>query len=67
MSATARPVPALLDVRQVAERLGISPSTVRRLWDAGDLPAVKVRRRRLWAATEVDAYVRRLQGKAVTL
>ncbi len=57
---------ALLSVKKVAERLAVSPSTVRRLHDDGTLPGVKPRRRRLWPASEVQRYIARLQGMAVT-
>lgn len=57
-------VPFLLRVRQVADRLGVSVRTVRRLIARGELPQpVKVGRSSCIPADEVVAYVERLKGE----
>lgn len=54
----------LLDVRQVADRLGCSTRTVRRLADSGELPAgFKMRALRRWLASDVAAYVERIAAR----
>lgn len=47
---------SLLDIGAVAGRLGVSPSTVKRLIASGELASVLVRRRRLVRASDVDRF-----------
>ena len=51
--------PTLLDLKQVAGRLGISTSTIRRLRDAGRFPpAVKISDRVLrWSVETIEEYI----------
>lgn len=53
----------LLDRKQVAERLGLSPITVGHMMRAGDLPAFKMGR--LWRVREadLDAYIQGLSER----
>lgn len=52
----------LLTTEQVAERLQVSTSTVKRLVAAGDLQRLKVRTSTRIDSSDVDAYVARLRG-----
>jgi len=46
--------PKALDVKQAAVRLGVSPTTMHELVISGQVPSVKVGRRRLIAASTID-------------
>ncbi len=48
---------ACLGVRQVAERLGVSEKTVRRLIHNSELPAVRIHRRVFVLETDLAAYI----------
>jgi excisionase family DNA binding protein len=45
--------PQALDVKQAAARLGVSPTTMHELVISGEIPSVKVGRRRLIAASTI--------------
>lgn len=53
-------VPLLLDYEDVADALQVSPTTVKRLVRAGELPAVKVARSSRVRRCDLDAYVESL-------
>jgi len=44
-------------IQAVAQRLGVSVKTVRRLIEAGDLPAVKIRSRVVVRESDLAAYI----------
>jgi len=51
---------ALLNAEQVAELLGITPRSVRRLADAGELPRIRLGRRTCrYAPADVEALIER--------
>jgi excisionase family DNA binding protein len=52
----------LLGVKQVAERLGISRSTIYELYRAGDLSYLKIGERRLTEESEVDAFIEKVKA-----
>ncbi|MDP9388179.1 MAG: helix-turn-helix domain-containing protein [Actinomycetota bacterium] len=52
-----RPVTLLLSLEDAADVLNVSPSTVKRLVRAGELPAVKVARTTRVRRSDLDAYV----------
>lgn len=54
---------SLLGVGEVADRLGVSTSTVKRLIASRELPSVLVRRRRLVRACDVDRFSKGQQGQ----
>lgn len=47
----------LLSVAEAATALRVSPRTVRRMVDAGELPSLKVRHQVRFLASDVDRYV----------
>jgi len=50
--------PDLLNVDEVAHRLGVSRRTVYRMLESGDLPpCVRVRGMRRWRSTDIAAFV----------
>lgn len=53
----------LLPVPEAAKRLTLSRSTVQRLVDGGELPAVKIGRSRRIAVADLEAYVERLRAQ----
>jgi excisionase family DNA binding protein len=54
-------VPALLSVRSVADLLDLSPRTIRRRIDEGELPAVREHDRTMIRADELADYIDRLE------
>lgn len=54
-------VPTLLSVRSVAALLDISPQTIRRRIDDGDLPAVRDHDRLMVRGDDLRAYIDRLE------
>lgn len=46
-----------LTVKQAAQRLALSPRTVHRMLDAGELPSILLGRQRRIPATDFDAWV----------
>lgn len=54
---------AAMNLSQVAERLDVSRRTIERLINAGSLRAFRIGRRRLVAAEELQAFVRRQGGQ----
>jgi excisionase family DNA binding protein len=54
-------VPALLTVRTAAQLLDVSPRTIRRRIDDGELPAVREHDRTMIRADELRDYIDRLQ------
>ena len=48
---------SLHKVAEVAEALGVSPRTVRRMIDAGELPAIKVRAQTRVLASDLARYI----------
>ena len=63
MLAEGDPPPGLFSVRQVADRLGVHPETIRRLIHAGRLDAVRVGRVLRVEAASVATYVDRQRIK----
>jgi excisionase family DNA binding protein len=59
--------PSLLDVPEVASRLGISQVKVKRLIAAGELRSVLLGRRRLVPSEAVADYIRSLEGEQLKL
>jgi len=57
MTNTANPTTPLLDVNQVAERLGVSPRFVRRLIDERRIPFCKLGKFVRFDPGDVDAWV----------
>lgn len=55
------PRPQLLSVPDAARELGVCSSTVRNLMKSGELPSVKLRRRRLIASADIDALIAKLR------
>jgi excisionase family DNA binding protein len=53
----------VLSRSQVAERLGVSLRTVERLQASGELPYLKVRRRVVFEAAEVEKFVRKAKAR----
>ena len=53
----------LLPLRQVAEVLGVSRASVRRLLAAGQLPFVQFNRRLLVDAKDLDAFIERAKNR----
>jgi len=60
----AMTMPQLLSIAETADRLGVSPKTVRRQIAAGDLPAHRIGRRVLIDPRDLDLFLfdRRLSG-----
>jgi len=52
----------LLTIPEVAYRLSLSPRTVYRLIDSGDLESVKIRRNRRVRQPALERYLNRLQS-----
>lgn len=55
--AASPPPPAATGVRGAATHLGVSPSTVRRMIAAGDLPAVRIGGRVVVRFEDLDGYL----------
>jgi len=53
----------LLPIQQVAEVLGVSRASVRRLLAAGQLPVVQFNRRLLVDAKDLDAFIERAKNR----
>lgn len=65
MSAPARPVPVVMTLRQVAQRLGISENTLRYWRKSGSgPPGFRMGRRIVFRPADVDAWLARLAGRA---
>jgi excisionase family DNA binding protein len=54
-----RPAPLALTIDETAARLHVSPRTVRRMIERGDLVSFHVGRAHRIAVSEVDAFIRR--------
>jgi excisionase family DNA binding protein len=50
--------PRLVSIEEAARQLGVHPLTIRRLFNRGELPTVRVGRRRLIPQEAIDAYIR---------
>jgi excisionase family DNA binding protein len=59
----SRPPRRLLPIQQVAEVLGVSRASVRRLLAAGQLPVVQFNRRLLVDAKDLDAFIERAKNR----
>ena len=53
--------PQLISVPDAARELGVCSSTVRNLMKSGELPSVKLRRRRFIATADIDALIAKLR------
>lgn len=58
-------VPQMLSREEAADALGISTRTLSTLTAAGEVPAVRVKGRVLYAAGTLRAYIRRAAGEGV--
>lgn len=56
--------PIALSVRAVAKGISLSASTVRRLIDQGELPAVRIGHRVLVLQADLDTFIERLKAAA---
>lgn len=63
----AEPQPELYSVREVAERLGVHPETIRRLIHEGRMDAVRVGRVLRVARADVEAFIDRQRVKPARL
>jgi excisionase family DNA binding protein len=54
----------LLNVEQVAQRLGVGRTTVYELMNSGELPSVTIRRCRRVLRSDLNAYIARLRAEA---
>jgi len=57
------PGPLLISLSEAATLLGVSRWSVYLLINRGELAAVRIRSRRLIAATELTAYIQRIQAE----
>lgn len=57
------PDPDLLTTAEAAERIGVKPRRVRQLYEAGDLPGVKLGDRLFFTEEAVAAFQRRPVGR----
>jgi excisionase family DNA binding protein len=62
---TARPSRRLLTVVEVAELLGISVASARRLIASGALPVVRFNRRLLVDAKDLEAFIQRAKQPGI--
>jgi len=51
------PKPLLVDAHAAAILLGVSPRTISALTSSGELPSVLIRRRRLYALRDIEAFI----------
>jgi len=63
-SAAPRPSPLLVDRREAARLLGVSPGTIDNLRTRGELPSVKLFARRLFDVADLRRYVEARKGAA---
>ncbi len=63
-SAAPRPSPLLVDRREAARLLGVSPGTIDNLRTRGELPSVKLFARRLFDVADLRRYVEVRKGAA---
>ncbi|MDP8961514.1 MAG: helix-turn-helix domain-containing protein [Actinomycetota bacterium] len=63
---TTEAAPQLLTRHEAAQGLRVSLATLERLIARGDLPSVKVGRRRFVRSTDLDAYIASLGAKAAS-
>ena len=61
--STTEVQPALYGVEQAAAFLSLSPHTIRKMADRGDLPKVKIGSRTLFHPADLRAFVEKLKGK----
>lgn len=58
---TQPPQNGLVDIRRVAQMLGVSSKTVRRMTRRGQLPrAVRIGRQVRWKLADIERYIKRL-------
>jgi excisionase family DNA binding protein len=63
-STAPRPSPLLVDRREAARLLGVSPGTIDNLRASGELPSVKLFARRLFDVADLRRYVESRKGAA---
>lgn len=56
------PAPLLIDRREAARLLGVSPGTIDNLRTRGDLPSVKLLARRLFDVADLRRYIEARKG-----
>jgi len=54
--------PLLIDRREAARLLGVSPGTIDNLRLSGELPSVKIAARRLYAVADLTAFIESRKG-----
>lgn len=57
------PIQSLLDVSDVAERLGVSKRTVETLISTGEIKPIRIKGQRRFDRDAIDAYIRRCAEK----
>lgn len=60
----AAPAPLLVDRREAARRLGVSPGTIDNLRTRGELPSVKIAARRLYDVADLRRFIDARKGAA---
>jgi excisionase family DNA binding protein len=57
--------PAALSIEAAARYIGIGRNSMYKLFDQGEVPTIKISRRRLVLRTDLDAYLERQRAKVM--
>ena len=65
-AAAGEKTPLLLDEREAARLLGVAPRTLWSLADTGEVPCVRIGRRKLYSVSSLHEFIRQRESAGAT-